>query len=246
MSIRNSHSIDLVVFDLGRVLVRIADDWLHAAELARIELRLHRDCPVFLPGMREAVDLNERGHIDAAEFDRRIAGLVDGLHVEQVDRMIQVWLRGCYAGTGELLAELHQRGVATACLSNTNSRHWRLMFDPAAANGVDFSPLHQLRHKFASHLMRSRKPEPEIYARMEAAVGVRPDRILFFDDLPDNITVARQRGWRAEWVPCSLDNTIPHIRACLEHHDVLRRSPTETLPDHRRKCFHPHPMTAGR
>jgi len=217
----SDHNIDLVVFDLGRVLVRIADDWQHAASLAGISLPVEPDCPRFTAGMREAVDLNERGAIDADQFDQRLAGLIDGRTPDRIGPIIDVWLRGCYEGAGELIAELHDRGIETACLSNTNARHWRAMFDPAETNGEDFTPLHNLRHKVGSHLVQSRKPEPAIYEHLETVTGRSPERILFFDDLPDNIEAARERRWRAEHVPRDLDNTIPHIRAGLKKHHVL-------------------------
>ena len=42
------------------------------------------------------------------------------------------------------------------------------------------------------------KPDAEIYDAAEKAAHVRPDRILFLDDKPENVAMARERGWKAE------------------------------------------------
>lgn len=41
------------------------------------------------------------------------------------------------------------------------------------------------------------KPEPEIYARADAAYGTRPADVTFFDDRADNVAAARAHGWDA-------------------------------------------------
>jgi len=41
------------------------------------------------------------------------------------------------------------------------------------------------------------KPEPEIYARLEAMAGLPPEALFFTDDSPANVAAARARGWRA-------------------------------------------------
>jgi putative hydrolase of the HAD superfamily len=41
------------------------------------------------------------------------------------------------------------------------------------------------------------KPEPEIYARADAAYGTRPSDVVFFDDRGDNVAAARAHGWDA-------------------------------------------------
>jgi putative hydrolase of the HAD superfamily len=213
--------IQLVVFDLGRILVRLADGWSHAAELAGVPVRIDTACPIFSTGASEAVDLNERGSIEPAEFDRRVAALVDELAEQHVAGITAVWLRGCYEGVGDLIDELHTADVQTACLSNTNARHWSQMFDPAAAAGIDFTPLHGLRHRFGSHLMRSRKPDAAIYQQVERETGCPSQSILFFDDLPENIEAARARGWAAECIERGTPETVPVMREHLQRYGVL-------------------------
>lgn len=40
------------------------------------------------------------------------------------------------------------------------------------------------------------KPEPAIYALLEARYALEPARMVFIDDLPANVAVAQSRGWR--------------------------------------------------
>jgi putative hydrolase of the HAD superfamily len=45
------------------------------------------------------------------------------------------------------------------------------------------------------------KPDPRIYARADAAFGVAPGDVVFFDDREENVAAARAHGWDAHvWV----------------------------------------------
>jgi 2-haloacid dehalogenase len=39
------------------------------------------------------------------------------------------------------------------------------------------------------------KPHPRIYAEAERRFGLEPSSTVFIDDLPDNVSAARSRGW---------------------------------------------------
>jgi HAD superfamily hydrolase (TIGR01509 family) len=45
--------------------------------------------------------------------------------------------------------------------------------------------------------VRLRKPEPAIYRRALEILGPPPDRVLFIDDRPENVTGAAAEGMRA-------------------------------------------------
>jgi putative hydrolase of the HAD superfamily len=76
-------------------------------------------------------------------------------------------------------------------------------------------PLELLTYRFASHLMRLRKPDPAIYMAVEKQTGCEPGQVTFFDDLKENVEAAGQRGWNAILVP-PLDNTVPFLREQLQ------------------------------
>lgn len=209
--------IELVVFDLGRVLVRICDDWSHACRCAGVALPASAPDPA----SRQALDALARradlGELTMAQFAQAASPLM-GLTPAQIQATSDAYLLGAYPGAAELIDALHDRGVATACLSNTNESHWRLMSDPGHAAHF---PLHRLTHRFASHLARARKPDPAIYAHVERATGVSPGAILFFDDVMENVQAARQRGWRACRIDPTLPDPVPQIRTALREHGVM-------------------------
>lgn len=203
--------VGLVCFDLGRVLLRICDDWRHACRLAGVaapegepdlgaKLRLH-----------ELVCRVEVGAIDHHAFCNDSAAIM-GVSPGDVSAMSDAYLIGPYPGTAELLQELRSAGVTTACLSNTNARHWQLMNDPSSAAHL---PLGMLTHAFASHLVRLRKPDDALYAHVERATGVPASGIVFFDDVAENVEAARRRGWRGHLVRPPYDDPITGVRAAL-------------------------------
>jgi putative hydrolase of the HAD superfamily len=209
-------SIQLVCFDLGRVLVRICSTWQEAFERAQIAPAVRELDEPTKSALRALVYASEHGHMSNDEFFRR-AGEVFGVPAEHVAAMSNVFLLDVYPGVTELIDEIHSRGLRTACLSNTNANHWRLMSDPAAACCV---PLERLTYQFGSHLIGARKPDPAIYAHVERVTASRGEQVIFFDDLPDNVAAARARGWHAYQIATDRE-PVPQIREHLSRHGVL-------------------------
>ena len=164
-----------------------------------------------------AVRASEVGEIDLDAF-AAVAARVLGIRVASAVAASSAYTLGPYPGAADLLDELAAAGVATACLSNTNANHWRILTDPhdphARVTG-------RLTHRFASHLVGVRKPADAIYALVERAVGVPGDAIVFFDDLEENVAAAARRGWHAHRVDPSPDEPIGQIRRALREHGIL-------------------------
>jgi HAD superfamily hydrolase (TIGR01509 family) len=211
-------NIELVCFDLGRVLVRICDDWLHACAVAGVRPPSAGPDPAARARLHDLVCRVEVGNFDHEAFCRE-AGPVLGLSPRDVSSIWDAYTRGPYPGAVELLDDLRALGVRTACLSNTNHNHWRLMGDPASHT---YFPFDRLNHTFASHLVRLRKPDPAIYAHVEQTIGVGGEAIVFFDDLPENVAAAAARGWNAYRVDPASDNPVPQTRKWLADQGVLR------------------------
>jgi putative hydrolase of the HAD superfamily len=208
-------AIKLVVFDLGRVLVRICRDWQHACECGGLTWPALD--PATAARLRDVAHRAEIGQIDAQTFYSDAAALL-ACPPDQIRAISDAFVFGPYPGAADLLAELASAGVKTACLSNTNEHHWSLLSEVGHRAWL---PMDRLHHHFASHLMRARKPDDAIYADVERQVGLPPESILFFDDLPDNIEAARRRGWNAHWIDPAPDDPIPQIRAALRRHGVI-------------------------
>lgn len=208
--------ISLVVFDLGRVLVRICDGWEHACRVAGVPWPEGRYTPERRAAMHPALHRLEIGQGDVVEFCRAVAPEL-GLTSQQMEAVWRGYNLGTFPGAGELIDDLRVAGISTACLSNTNSLHWEQLSDPA---GPYWDALRRLDHRLASHLIHARKPEPEAYGAVERLAGVAPERIVFFDDLQDNIEAARARGWHAHLIQ-RCENPIPTMRRILVEERVL-------------------------
>jgi HAD superfamily hydrolase (TIGR01509 family) len=211
------HPIRLVCFDLGRVLMRICDDWRHACECAGIAPPAEALDGSKSAALDAAVCASEVGAIGLDEFAAAV-GPVLGMPPASVVAASSAYTRGPYPGAAELLDDLSAAGLATACLSNTNANHWRILTDPADPHCRVTA---RLTHCFASHLVRVRKPADAIYAHVERVTGIPGDAIVFFDDLTENVAAAARRGWHAHRVDPAADEPIGQIRRALRGHGIL-------------------------
>ena len=216
-----SPRIRLVVFDLGRVLLRICNGWDDACRRAGVNIQIDQlDPSAFeIVGSLSRFRHDWRDQLDPRRLRKRTASPTIRHHAGSVPRPISnAYLHYAFPGTLDLLTELRAKKVATACLSNTNESHWRMMNDPSDAAHL---PLEHLNHRFASHLVRARKPEAAIYEHVEQQTTIPPQAILFFDDVMENIEAAQHRGWQTFHVDPRLENPIPTIRAELKRRALL-------------------------
>jgi putative hydrolase of the HAD superfamily len=207
-----SRDVELVIFDLGRVLVRICDDWEHACDVAGIEVACKKLDESEAASAAEIIGRYDTGRIDLQAFAREIAPL-RGLRAEDVVRLNHCYLRGAFPGVDQLLDELHAAGLKTACLSNTAEPHWGMVHDRADPN---FLPMDRLTWRFASHLIGHHKPHDPIYEHVERTTGIAPQRIIFFDDLEENVAAAHRRGWQGYRIEIDADpmqQARKHLRA---------------------------------
>jgi putative hydrolase of the HAD superfamily len=207
-------SVRLVCFDLGGVLVRIARGWDDACRRAGVALP-HADAAIWARH-HELMLRYETGEIDEQGYLCQVPDVIGGdVNVDAIVRVFDAWLLGMYPGAAELIDELHTRGVATACLSNTNPRHWNTfgLLD-------EYRPLARLHHRLASHELRVMKPNEAAYRHAEQATGFWGEQILFLDDRPENVAAARAVNWNAERIDRA-DDAIPQVRDYLVAHGVV-------------------------
>jgi glucose-1-phosphatase len=184
-----SGSADALLFDLGRVVIDIDFDRTLACWAK------HAGCePADLVAPFVRGDIykgHERGEIDDATF---FAAVRESLGVDVTDQqLLEGWnaiFVGEIAGIAPLLARAGQR-VPLYAFSNTNRAH-----------AMDFSQrfadvLGHFREIFLSSTIGLRKPDPDAYDHVVKAIGVPAPRIVFFDDLAENIEGARNRGLTA-------------------------------------------------
>jgi FMN phosphatase YigB (HAD superfamily) len=180
---------DALLFDLGRVVIDIDFNktltcWAdHAGcEPAQLVGRFARD---------ELYARHETGSIGDAEF---FAGLRSSLGIDLSDaQFIEGWnaiFAGEMPGIAALLARAGAR-VPLYAFSNTNNAHVE-HFSRAYAEVLD-----HFRYIFLSSVMGLRKPDAAAYDHVVKAIGFPAERIVFFDDLAENIDGARSRGLTA-------------------------------------------------
>lgn len=206
--------IQLVIFDLGGVLVRIHYTWAEACAAHGIPQPKAISDEWSSQQLRDAGVLYETGQIDYDAFLIRAIEITE-LADADVRKAFEHWLIEPFPDVHAFVAEVASK-IPTACLSNTNARHWELMHGQSHAG----LPLQRLTHRFASHLVGVMKPDDGIYEHLEVNTGLPPASLLFFDDNEANIAAARRRGWQAERIDPH-GHTVNQMREHLRNHGVM-------------------------
>jgi glucose-1-phosphatase len=218
----------VVCFDLGGVLVRICRSWDEACVQAQLPFRnaLAFGSEAMRSRRQDVVDRYQRGDLESDAYYVELSRAVDELYsIAEVEQIHAAWTLQEYPGALALIRELNRLPeVTTACLSNTNAVHWRRL---AGEDGrTEYPAVLALRHRLASHLLRCSKPDASIYERARAtffeSLAGRPEDIIFFDDLQENVLAARAAGWTAFLVD-PLGDTPSQMRAQLVNVGVLPR-----------------------
>jgi putative hydrolase of the HAD superfamily len=182
-------SADALLFDLGRVVINIDFNqtlarWAgHAGRpLAELSGRFGPD---------ETFRRHETGEASDAEF---FAALRQTLGIELSDaQFLEGWnaiFAGEMPGMNALLTRAAKR-LPLYAFSNTNRPHIEHF------SGAYADILGHFREIFFSSTIGLRKPDAAAYDHVVKAIGVPAERIVFFDDLAENIEGARMRGLTA-------------------------------------------------
>jgi FMN phosphatase YigB (HAD superfamily) len=189
---------DALLFDLGRVVLDIDFDKTLACWAG------HAGCEVAslvgrFSSRDEIYQRHERGEISDAEF---FAGLRRLLGIKISDAQFLEGWNALFAGEMPGIAPLLKRAanhLPLYAFSNTNGAHVE-HFSVAYA-----APLGDFREIFLSSAIGLRKPDAAAYDHVVSAIGVPASRIVFFDDLAENVEGARARGLTAVQVTSSDD-----------------------------------------
>jgi 2-haloacid dehalogenase len=178
-------TIEAVIFDIGNVLIEWQPERFYDAEIGEARRRALFDA-VDLHGMNERLDLGEgfRDVIyETAEAYPEYGAEIRMWH----DRWIEL-ANPVIPHSVKLLRALRAKGMPVFALTNFGVESY-------AYAQTEFDFLNEFDQEFVSGRMRVTKPNPAIYQMVEEQSGIAPERLLFADDRPDNVEVARSRGW---------------------------------------------------
>ncbi len=179
-------TVEAVVFDIGRVLLHWDPEGAFDRAIGSARRRA-LFAEVDLWEMNDRIDMGENFH--QAVRDKAAA------HPEWHDE-IMLWERLWpemaapeMSLTTDLLRALKARGIPVYALTNFGVQTMQI-----AERRYPF--LLEFDRRFVSGELRMMKPDPAIYAHLEAETGHAPQALLFTDDRADNISTARARGWQ--------------------------------------------------
>jgi glucose-1-phosphatase len=177
---------DALLFDLGRVVIDIDFSKVLACWAGHAGRPLSELSGRFGPD--ETFRRHETGEASDAEF---FAALRRTLGIEiSDDQFLEGWnaiFAGEMPGMNAQLARAAQR-LPLYAFSNTNRPH------VAHFSQTYADVLGHFREIFLSSTIGLRKPDAAAYDHVVKAIGVPAQRIVFFDDLAENIEGARMRG----------------------------------------------------
>ncbi|MGH7144498.1 MAG: HAD family hydrolase [Planctomycetota bacterium] len=180
--------IDTVMFDLGRVLLKVDTEAFLDAFVERFNKPRHLAASVAL---KEKFLYDwETGRLSQAEVR---AYLNENLGLNLAPQELRDWILTHVPGAEELpgmhalVQGLKRAGFRVIGLSN---------IAPLTLAYVNrLSPAVQaLDELYASCELELFKPDPEIYRVVLAAENKRPEQVVFVDDRPENIAAAAQLG----------------------------------------------------
>ena len=200
-------SADALLFDLGGVVIQVdfaraVSAWADSARVPASELsnRFSLDA---------GYEAHERGELDPAAY---CAHLRRTLEVDLADEPLLWGWNQIFVGevpeVGPLLASL-ARSFPLYAFSNTNAAH-RTFWQARYADVI--APFSQI---FCSCDLGLRKPTTDAYLEVCKRIGVAPARVVFFDDVLENVRGARAAGLRAHPVTSAAE-----IRAALRHEGI--------------------------
>jgi glucose-1-phosphatase len=201
---------DMVLFDLGGVLVRLGGvPQMQALSGIESEDALWARW-LSCPWVRDF----ERGRCSPDDF---AAGIIDewGLSVTADDFLerFRSWPEALFAGAVQLVGEVRAR-CRVGCLSNTNQLHW-------AEQSSRWGLADLFEVAFLSYQLDLVKPDRAIFTHVTSAVGLPPGRILFLDDNAVNVEQARSVGLAGEVVRGTAE-----ARSALVRRGVLDDGPS--------------------
>jgi len=184
---------ELIIFDLGNVIVKI-DQLAVAARLAKTsEDSRFQDTSVFMSTIRKRsaalLEAFDKGRITAPAFYEEIASTYK-LKLDYQE-FVQIWNSGFsenHAVTS-LVSRLSQH-VRLFILSNTNPLHFEYLHSTCPV-------IKKMEAVILSYQTGSAKPASAIYEHALQLAGLPPERVWYVDDVAEFVDAAAKLGIHA-------------------------------------------------
>jgi HAD superfamily hydrolase (TIGR01509 family) len=177
-------SVSVVLFDLGNVLIRIHPE----AFATTLDLDSPESKSTYHSRVIDLVRRYEDGEFSTEKFFETLGKILkEGHSRARLEQAMANVIGAPVAGMEQLLHTIRSKGLQTALVSNTNEFHLRYCLE-------HFPFLHTLSRRYCSYELRCLKPDPKFYRRVLADVDCPAERILFVDDLGENIEGAQKHG----------------------------------------------------
>ncbi|MEO0371092.1 MAG: HAD-IA family hydrolase [Pseudomonadota bacterium] len=178
--------VEAVIFDIGNVLIGWQPERYFDAQIGQTR----RDA------LFAAVDLH--GMMQRIDEGGVFGDVVEDTALAHPDWTAEIrWFRDHWndmAGpeithSVRLLRALRTKGVQCFALSNFGKENFPM-------SEAEFPFLTEFDRRYISGVMKLAKPDPAIYAAVEADCGMTPQALLFADDREENTKAAAARGWQ--------------------------------------------------
>jgi FMN phosphatase YigB (HAD superfamily) len=193
MTLQQTHKIDLVLFDVGGVIIDLFLDSARQALLnqCRMPVSVYQDI-TRATFEQQPFSATENATIGVATTEEYLEEFRRGCDNRVSISTIKSNLEGVIGPERsemvELIRTLSNR-VRVAAFTNTIELHWNLLIDRAR-----FSFFGLVERVIASHIIGLAKPMPAAYRAVSEILVVDPMNVLFIDDIERNVLAAREVG----------------------------------------------------
>ena len=182
-------TIDVVVFDIGGVLLDWSPTYLYADLIPDEQARTHFLTNVTTPAWNHKQDEGRPW----AEAIEELTSLHPE-HSEWIEAYDTGWLKmvkGVFEDTAAVLTDLRALGIPTYALTNFSAEKWGVAKDA-------FPILTHFDGEVVSGVEQTVKPDEKIYRILIDRFGLDPARTFYTDDMQYNVDGARTVGLDAE------------------------------------------------
>ena len=185
----SERTIDVVVFDIGGVLLDWSPTYLYAELIPDEEQRTHFLTKVATPAWNHKQDEGRPWAEAVAELTSLHPEHAEWIEAYDTGRLTMV--KGVFEDTAAVLTELQSLGIPTYALTNFSGDKWEVAKEA-------FPILTHFDGEVVSGVEQTVKPDEKIYRILLERFHLDPARTFYTDDMQHNVDGARAVGLDAE------------------------------------------------